>query len=398
MNKTCNTSQATCSIVELAQRLLKIPSENPPGNTNDIALEIKSILDPVPGITVELHSEQPPITNIVAKVTGRKPGRRLVLNGHLDTFPVGDPDTWAFSPYGEVYQGRLYGRGVSDMKGGLAASILTMIDLSKHREDWNGELVLTLAGDEETMGILGTQSLLENVEAAKGDAMINADAGSTRVLRFGEKGMLWMKIKAKGQTAHAAHVHLGDNAIDRLIVAMNKISQLRDFPVETPEVISKAIGHACKVSEELSGVGESNTLTTITVNYGTINGGSLQNLIAENAQVTVDIRIPVGVAVSDIENHIDRSLKHIEGIEYEITHRYEANWTDPDHEIVKLTADSCEEILGLRPVINMYAGVPTVICGLTPNNMGCADEYVNINELVSLGEIFTKTAFKFLQA
>ncbi len=102
------------------------------------------------------------------------------------------------------------------MKGGLACSILAAALLAEHAEAWNGEVVLTLAGDEENMGSLGTGYLLKTIPEARGDANICGDVGSPMVVRFGEKGLLWLDVEAKGAAAHGAHVHKGINAIDRL--------------------------------------------------------------------------------------------------------------------------------------------------------------------------------------
>jgi acetylornithine deacetylase/succinyl-diaminopimelate desuccinylase-like protein len=84
---------------------------------------------------------------------------------------------------GDLREGCLYGRGVSDMKGGLACSILAAILLAEHRQAWDGEVVLTLAGDEENMGSLGTGYLLETIPEARGDANICGDVGSPKVVQ-----------------------------------------------------------------------------------------------------------------------------------------------------------------------------------------------------------------------
>ena len=93
-----------------------------------------------------------------------------------------------------------------------------------------------------------------------------ADAGSPRVLRFGEKGTIWMTIEAVGVAGHGAHTHLTVNAIDRLVDAISAIRTLRDIPVTLPSKISKAISDAAPVSEELNGNGEAQVLTSVTVN------------------------------------------------------------------------------------------------------------------------------------
>jgi hypothetical protein len=88
----------------------------------------------------------------------------LAYNGHLDTYPVNEALPWTVPPLsGLLRDGQLYGRGVADMKGGIAASMLAFALLAEYRDTWRGEALLTLAGDEESMGPLGTKWLLDNV-------------------------------------------------------------------------------------------------------------------------------------------------------------------------------------------------------------------------------------------
>jgi succinyl-diaminopimelate desuccinylase len=395
------------SIVEIARRLLAIPSAYPPGDTNAVAEELAATMDGVPGIEIERHRSAVHLLNIVGRVRGRAPGRRVVFNGHLDTFPRDPAARWTADPAGELRDGRLYGLGVSDMKGGVAASLFALRLLAAHREEFRGEVVGTFAGDEESMGVLGTQFLLDTVPHARGNAMISADAGSLRVLRFGEKGMLWIRLTARGRSAHAAHVHRGDSAIDRLIGALNRIAALRDHPVKSPAEIEQAIGVAAPVSELLSGAGESEVLRRITVTIGTIRGGRLSNLVADAAEATIDIRLPVGVTADAIEAEVRRITASDDQLTLEVLRRYEPSWTAPDHPVVRIVRDNCRAVTGSEPVVNMRvgasdarlyrpAGVPSVVCGLTPNNMGAADEFVMLSELTALGEVLALSAWDVL--
>jgi succinyl-diaminopimelate desuccinylase len=361
----------------------------------------------VPGIEIERHRSAVHLLNIVVRVRGRAPGRRVVFNGHLDTFPRDPAARWTADPAGELRDGRLYGLGVSDMKGGVAASLFALRLLAAHREEFRGELVGTFAGDEESMGVLGTQFLLDTLPHARGNAMISADAGSLRVLRFGEKGMLWLRLTARGRSAHAAHVHRGDSAIDRLIGALNRIAALRDHPVKSPAEIEQAIAAAAPVSELLSGAGESEVLRRVTVTIGTIRGGRLSNLVADAAEATIDIRLPVGVTADAIEAEVRRITASDDQLTLEVLRRYEPSWTAPDHPVMRIVRDNCRAVTGFEPVVNMRvgasdarlyrpAGVPSVVCGLTPNNMGAADEFVLLSELTALGEVLALSAWDVL--
>lgn len=395
------------NIVETARRLVAIPSPYPPGDTNAIAEALAAMMQGEPGIEVERHRSAPHVLNVVVRVRGRAPGRRVVLNGHLDTFPLDPAAHWTADPAGEQRDGRLYGLGVSDMKGGVAASLFALRMLAAHRDGFDGEAVGSFVGDEESMGVLGTQFLLDTVPHARGDAMISADAGSLRVLRFGEKGMLWLRLTAAGRSAHAAHVHRGDSAIDRLLNALHRIVALRDHPVTTPPAIAQAITAAAPVSEALSGAGESEVLRRVTVTIGTITGGRLSNLVADSAAATIDIRLPVGVTAASIEGEIRRIVADDPLLSLAVLRRYEPSWTPPDHPLASILRDNCRDALGFEPVVNMRvgasdarlyrpAGVPSLVCGLTPNNMGAADEFVLVSELTALGEVLALSAWDVL--
>ncbi len=397
-------------LVDLCVRLVRTKSENPPGDTRAVAGVCAAILAEAAGAEIELVVAEQPIVNVVARVKGNGPGRRLVFNGHLDTFPVGDPSRWTVDPLAGVQKnGRLYGRGACDMKGGIACSLLAFLLLAERRECWRGEAVVALAGDEETMGLRGSEYLLETVPHASGDAMICGDAGSPRVLRFGEKGMIWLEVTAKGRSAHGAHVHLGANALERLMAALERLLALKRVPVKTPGPIAAAIRSARTVSEGLSGAGESKVLQSVTVNLGSVAGGSSANLVPALARANLDIRLPVGVTVAGIEKKIAKALDSIDGVEYRVLRHFEPNWTPPDHEIVRLLATSGREALGRAPVVNMRVGasdsrlyrrrgIPSVVCGLTPHNMGGPDEYVTLQDLFAVGHMHTLSAFDYLSA
>ncbi|MFI4988968.1 MAG: M20/M25/M40 family metallo-hydrolase, partial [Alphaproteobacteria bacterium] len=173
-------------LVALCSALVRAGSENPPGDTSRVVDAIAAALAPRPRIAFERVTARPPIVNLVARLAFARPGRRLVFNGHLDTFPIGDARQWSAPPLaGLVRDGRIYGRGASDMKAGLAAAVLAALLLADE-EDLAGELVLALAGDEETGGTWGTRYLLDQRPETLGDAMLRGDAGPPHVVRFGE--------------------------------------------------------------------------------------------------------------------------------------------------------------------------------------------------------------------
>ncbi len=395
-------------LVEVTQRLVAIASPNPPSDTFDVAAAAEALLREIPGIEIERVEPEPRIVSLIGRIRGRAPGRRLIFNGHLDTFPLLENLPWTVPPLGGVLKdGKLYGRGVCDMKGGIACSLLAATLLAENRDAWSGEIVLTLAGDEENMGSLGSGYLLKHFPHAAGDANICGDVGSPRVVRFGEKGLMWVEVEATGAPAHGAHVHKGTNAIDRLRTALDYLKRLEDVPFQPPPVVTNAIGKAKPISEPLSGVGEADTLSRVTVNIGTIEGGTSPNLVPTHAIARADIRLPVGITTDMLSAKLDEWLTPLEGVSWKAIRRFEPSFTEPGHEIVTRTASVAAEVLGETPAVNMRVGgsdsrwyrmfsVPTVVLGLTPFNMGGADEHVLVDELLAVAKIHTLVAYDFL--
>jgi acetylornithine deacetylase/succinyl-diaminopimelate desuccinylase-like protein len=269
--------------------------------------------------------------------------------------------------------------------------------------------VLTLAGDEENMGSLGTGYMMEHIPHARGDANICGDVGSPRIVRFGEKGLMWVEVEATGSPAHGAHVHRGTNAIDRLREALDHLKELEAVPFQAPPAVTQAISNAKAISESLSGAGEADTLSRVTVNIGTIEGGTSPNLVPTHALARADIRLPVGITTEVLAHKLDEWLAPLPGVSWRAIRRFEPSFTDPGHEIIRRTAQVAAEVLGEAPAVNMRVGgsdsrwyrqygVPTVVLGLTPFNMGGPDEYILLDELLAVAKIHTLVAYDFLSA
>lgn len=401
-------SGSTDRLIAMSRQLVGAASPNPPGDVAQAADVAEKLLLAIPGMQVERVTTAPGIINLIGRLAATRPGRRLVFNGHLDTFPIGEDLGWTVPPLGgTVKDDLLFGRGVSDMKGGIAASLLAVQALSAYRDAWAGEIVVTLAGDEETMGSLGTRHLLEHFPYARGDAMISGDVGSPMVVRFGEKGLLWVEIEAEGSPAHGAHVHKGVNAIDRLRAALDVLKQLENLETNEPPMIAAAIEAAKPISEPLSGAGEASVLRRVTVNIGLIEGGVSPNLVPTRALAKADIRLPIGLNTVDVEAWLRDRLAKITGVQLRVVQKYEPRYTDPSHEIVQTVVGAAEQILGQRPTTNMRVGasdarlyrmfdVPSVVFGPTPYNMGGPDEHIRIDELIDVAKVHALAALRYL--
>ena len=395
------------ALVELCRSLVRIDSTNPPGDTTAVVEAIEAVLDATPGIEHRRVVGRAPAVNLVARTRGAGPGRRLVLNGHLDTFPVGEA-RWSHPPLGaDLEGGRIYGRGTCDMKAGVAALVLAFVTLAELRDAWRGELVLTLVGDEETGGRWGTQYLLANVEEAVGDAMLNADTGSPRVVRIGEKGNVWIELEATGVANHAAHVHLGRNAVDALVDALGAVRGLEALAPSLPAAVERTIAQAKAVSEAESGEGEAETLRRITVNTGRIEGGIGVNTIPDRARALCDIRIPPGVAVERIRAALASAIDPRPDVSWRVLECTEPSWTEPEEEIVRAVRESAAAVTGEEVVVNLragfsdarfwrHAGVPSVVYGAAPHRMGGADEYATVEDLKVVFAVHAFAAFDYL--
>jgi len=400
--------QARAELEALCVELVGIPSENPPGDTVALAGRVQAFLAAIPGIQVQRVVGRAPAVNLIARLAGGRPGRRLLFNGHLDTFPAGDAAAWSGSPFSaRIVAGRLYGRGSCDMKAGLAAAMMAAKVLAADRAALAGELVLSFVSDEETGGTWGTQYVLANVPEARGEAMISADAGSPRVVRFGEKGQLWVELEARGRANHGAHVHLGDNAIVRLMAALAALKDMASMHCPIPADVMASMREARDVSEPLSGKGEFDTLSHLTVNIGTVSGGIAVNIIPDLATARLDFRFPPGLVLSDLLGEIERRMGAHPQVAWKVLSSHEPNVTAPGHEIVLAVLRHARSGTAEPVVANMRpgfsdsrfyraAGIAAVVYGPQPNNMGGPDEYVLLDELQAVFRVHVLAAADYL--
>ncbi|SFH74643.1 M20/M25/M40 family metallo-hydrolase [Albimonas pacifica] len=384
--------------------LVRIDSQTPPSATRPMAEACAALLADLPGAEIAFHEAVAPVTNLMVAIPGARPGRRLVLNGHLDTYPVGDAARWTRAALGgEIADGLLYGRGSADMKGGLVAMIEAARLLAAR--PFAGEIVLAFGGDEERMGELGTQAMIDDLPRVRGDGVIVADAGGPRAVRLGEKGMLWLELSAQGRSAHGAHVHAGDNAADRLLDALTALRGLEasalQEPAEAARLMDEAAAHAGADGPE-----PRRTMRRLTVNLGRIEAGISANLVPDAARAACDVRIPVGLSTAEVEAEARRLLAPF-GVEMEIVRRYEPTWTPAGSPIARAclagTAAALGEawhdgrIGGSDARLWRRAGFETVAMGLTPRNLGGPDEALEIAELAELAAAIAASGARFLE-
>ncbi len=399
------------ALIRLCSDLTAVDSQNPPGDTGKVADVCLAFLKTIPGVEVQKVVGKAPVANVLARLKGGAgAGRRLVFNGHIDTGSLPEPERWTVPPFGGVVRdNRIYGRGVADMKAGIAAELAAFAALASIRDALRGEVVLTLVGDEGTGAKWGTLYLLDKFPEAKGDAMISGDVGSPLVARFGEKGFLWLEVVAKGKSAGGAHTYLGVNAVNRLIDALQPVRALENYRCATSPDIVKAIDEAAPISEGLHGKGETHALKSVSVNIGIIEGGKRINAVPAIAHAHIDIRFPAGVTSDELLQSVRKSLADSPGIEVNVLDRAEPNWTEPGAEIVQLLKKNATAIVGRAPALSTRLGfsdarhyrergVPCIGYGATAHNGNAPDEYIEIDDLLILLKTYALTAFDFLNA
>ncbi|WP_375572723.1 M20/M25/M40 family metallo-hydrolase [Seohaeicola saemankumensis] len=389
----------TAKLIEMTQAMVRLDSQTPPSDTRAMADLAAGFLKDLPRIKLTFYEGEAPVMNLVAELDGGLPGPRTILSGHIDTYPVGHVADWTTDPLGgEIRDGRIFGRGSADMKGAVAVLIAVMRDFA-NRGTFRGSLVLALAGDEERMGELGTQWLIDNVPEVKADGVLVADVGGPRAIRIGEKGMLWLDLRAAGRQAHGAHVHAGQNALDRLIDAVTALREIEELRPTPPED-AVAIINAASAVEEADGPAARETMTRMTMNLGVLQGGLTANLVPSEASAGIDIRIPIGLSTTTVHQAVSGILANHPDVSWQVTRSYEPTWTASTSPLAQACIRAAKKALGGQIWMDgriggsdsrlwRRAGYPCIAIGLTPSNLGSPDESCEIKELRELKQVYT---------
>ncbi|HUC46149.1 MAG TPA: M20/M25/M40 family metallo-hydrolase, partial [Hyphomicrobiaceae bacterium] len=261
-------------LVSFLQAFVRHKSPNPPGDTRQVAEFLKKFLDlrELPYRIIAAHPDMP---NIVGSFDCGRPGRHLVLNGHIDVFPVADDGAgWSRDPWGgEIVDGKIYGRGVADMKAGTTASILTYAYLYRLKDQLGGKLTLTAVSDEETFGPYGARYLMEHHPEVHGDALLNGEPSSPFSVRFGEKGPLWLEITVRTPGAHGAYTHASKSATKTAMAIAAELEELGAIAPQISDNVRSAIDAGRATMDRAMGPGAGAIVDKVTLNIGTIKGG-----------------------------------------------------------------------------------------------------------------------------
>ena len=401
----------TTSLVGLCSSLVKIPSDNPPGDTSKLASFIQGYLESH-GLAVETHEPVDGVVNVVSSFGEGSP--HLVLNGHLDQFPGDVGEAWSRSPYsGEVSGGELHGRGSGDMKGGLASLLHCFSKLSNL--SLPGKVTFTGTSDEETGGRWGARWLLDNVNGIHGDAVLNGEPSGLTV-RIGEKGRVPLILRARGQAAHGSFAgYVGENAIMKMVRALPRVEALQGTPAPleaeslslTEEVMK---GYKEQYGHESSTMAD--VLKHVTVNVGVIRGGVKDNIVPALCEAEVDVRLPLGISPEEIRSRVEEEVHQVDqGMEVEWGRHTStltgSTYTPPDAEIVRLLQKNHADVTGIEPYLSFTSGgtdcrfwrlmgVPAVSYGPKVHGMGGVDEHITLEDLEITAKVHMGTIIDFL--
>jgi len=395
-------------LVRFLQAFVQHKSPNPPGDTREVANFIGTFLGSR-GLAYRMIAPHPEMPNIVASFDCARPGRHLVLNGHIDVFPVADDGAgWSRDPWGgEMVDGKIYGRGVADMKAGTTASIFAYVYLYGLKEQLGGKLTLTAVSDEETFGPYGARYLMKHHPEVHGDALLNGEPSSPLSVRFGEKGPLWLEISVHTPGAHGAYTHASKSATKTAMAIAAALEQLGDIRPQLSDNVLSAIDAGRATMDRAMGPGAGAIVDKVTLNIGTIKGGAKVNMVPSSASLEADIRLPLGVTKEEIMAAVGKIMETFPEATVKEINCNLPSWVDPDCEIIRIVQQNVEALRGFRPqpIVSLggtdarlwrYRNIQACVYGPFPHGMGSFDEYVDIEDFLHIVRTHALSACEFL--
>ncbi|MGH2449293.1 MAG: M20 family metallopeptidase [Chloroflexota bacterium] len=372
--------------VDLTRDLVQIRSINPPGDELPVAERLAGAMRAF-GLTIELDLLAPNRANLIGRLPGSGAGH-LVFTGHLDVVPPGE-QPWNHEPFGaDLLDGRLYGRGGADMKGGVAAMAVALGILKQQGFKPSADVILAATAGEEA-GMLGASAMVER-RSLDGAAYLVVGEPTDLDVFIAEKGVLWVTVRALGRTAHGSMPELGSNAIQAI---SGLVEQLEPYPFDFRE--SASLGKP-------------------TLSPNVIRGGNKTNVVPDVCEISLDLRTVPGQDHQAILSEIRRlageaAEKFGARIEIEIENDKAPLETDPEERLVGDTVSSVEQVCGRKPHVGGVSygtdaaclgpgfNIPMVICG--PGSQAMAhqpDEYVETLQIIQATEIYADLARRLL--
>ncbi len=353
-------------LLKLTQDLVRINSENPPGNEAAVAAFVAGYMQRL-GLRTKVIAFRPNRQNVLAWLPAKKKtAKTLLITPHLDTVPSGTG--WKHDPFAAAVVGpKMFGLGTTDCKGNLAVAMETMASLVEDKAQLPYTLLFAATADEESGSTWGLIPLLDK-KILKPDAAVVLDADDFEII-VAQKGLMHLKVKLTGKKAHGAYPWLGVNAIDQAARVLADLQSYR-FPA-----------------------GHNRFLRRPTVNVGTIKGGDKVNVVAGWCEFELDYRFLPGMSehklLADLKAIVRRHSRHFH---IEIDGVQQPYGIDTAHPLVTHLS-SAMRACRIKPHIRgsegatvitffQHKGIPAVATGFGAE--GCAhivDEYVPVSNL-----------------
>lgn len=372
---------------ETLARLVAIDSVNPsliPGASGEatIAAYVATALEAL-GLEVAQEEPQSGRASVVGRLPGRGGGRSLMLHAHLDTVGVGGM-TEPFTPV--VRDGRLFGRGAFDMKGGLAACLGAARALVEAGAPLRGDVLVVGAADEEHAS-LGTASLLATHRT---DGAIVTEP--TRLaLCLAHKGFVWLEVETEGRAAHGSRPDLGVDAnlrMGRVLAELERLEAgLRGRPPHP--LLGPPSLHAAR-----------------------LEGGTALSVYAARCRLGVERRTLPGETTEDVEAELRAILERLRERDPEFRaslrvllarEPFEAR---PGSDVARAVSDAARQVLGSEPpvcgetpwmdaALLAAAGIDTVVIGPSGGGAHASEEWVELESVERLTEVLAHAALRY---
>lgn len=365
--------------IELAKALIRHDTCNPPGNEEPVVRLLENMLAEA-GFATKRHNLKEGRPSLIAQLPGPTDSAPFVLCGHLDTVPAGGLE-WTDSPFSaSVKNGRLYGRGASDMKSGVAALTTAAMEHARQRDAGiispQRGLTLVFTAGEET-GCEGALQMAADGVLGQAHAVIVAEP-TCNVPCLGHKGVLWVRMQFHGTASHGSMPELGDNAITK---AARAVLALENFFKEVPS--HPQLGKP-----------------TITVN--TVGGRHKVNIVPDNAFLEIDMRPLPGMEQEDIIKALYQAIP--DPCEISVLNGQQGIWTEEKSLFVQSALAIVGEVTGTNPeagsvsyftdtsaLLSAYGSVPAIICGPgDPVVIHKPNEWCALQEIVQAMDIYVR--------
>lgn len=368
-------------VIDLTRKLIAFNTINPPGNEESCARYVGELLIKH-GFDVSYHAFSERRTSVVAR-RGRSAapkrdsdrGVPICFTGHLDTVPLGAAK-WSVDPFaGTIRDGKLYGRGSSDMKSGVAAMVAAAIACGEPLDDGPGILLVLTAGEET--GCDGAAQLISLGDVLGTAGAIIVGEPTVNYPRVGHKGALWLVAETHGVTAHGSMPELGVNAVYR---GAKLVAKLEDFGFnEAPHSV----------------------LGSPTLSVGRMHGGLNINSVPDRAEIGLDIRTLPGMDHRELMGWLRSHLApELDGLKSVVD--LHPVWTDPNDPWVRRIFNLVAKHIGEQPeprgvpffsdasVLKPALGQPpTIILGPgEPKMAHQTDEYCGVELLEQAVKIY----------